>query len=224
MPKISALFSFLLLYWLCACTADPAPLPTNSEPTKTASAPIEPLREGDIVFQSSMSGQSEAIQLATHSKYSHCGILYKREGKWLVFEAVQPVKLTPLDEWIANGDDGHFVVKRLIKADSLLIPAALAAMKEEGEKMRGKDYDLLFEWSDDKIYCSELVWKIYQRALNIELGNRQRLSDFDLSQPVVRKKLEERYGKGNKLHKDWVISPAAIFDSPLLFTVQTGGI
>ena len=35
--------------------------------------------------------------------------------------------------------------------------------------MNNKDYDLYFEWSDDKIYCSELVWKIYKNGADIEL-------------------------------------------------------
>ena len=54
------------------------------------------LREGDLIFHTSQSAQSQAIQLATHSPYSHCGLLYKAHGEWQVFEAVQLVKLTPL--------------------------------------------------------------------------------------------------------------------------------
>ena len=54
------------------------------------------LHEGDLIFHTSLSAQSQAIQLATHSPYSHCGLLYKTNGEWQVFEAVQPVKLTPL--------------------------------------------------------------------------------------------------------------------------------
>ena len=56
--------------------------------------------DGDIVFHTSRSAQSQAIQLATKSPYSHMGIVYLRDGKPFVLEAVQPVKLTPLDEWI----------------------------------------------------------------------------------------------------------------------------
>lgn len=47
-------------------------------------------------FRTSQPVQSQAIQLATHSPYSHCGIQYRQHGKWQVFEAVQPVRLTPL--------------------------------------------------------------------------------------------------------------------------------
>ena len=177
------------------------------------------LKNGDLIFQTSLSGQSKAIQLATKSKYSHCGIVYSNNGKFYVFEAVQPVKTTPLDKWIARGKDGHYVIKRLKNASQVLTEGALKKLKEEGEKFKGKNYDLTFEWSDDKIYCSELIWKIYKRATGIEIGKLQKLSDFDLSNEVVKEKMKERYGK--KIPTDEiVISPSAIFESELLTTVK----
>ena len=178
------------------------------------------IRDGDLIFHTSLSRQSKAIQLATKSKYSHCGIIYKENGQYYVFEAVQPVKETPLDKWIARGKNGHYVIKRLKNADKVLTVEALEKMKREGEKFKGKDYDLTFEWSDDKIYCSELIWKIYQRATGIEIGKLEKLSDFDLTSEVVREKMKERYG--DKIPMDEiVISPAEIFDSELLMTVKS---
>ena len=61
------------------------------------------LRDGDLIFQTSLSGQSRAIQEATGSKYSHCGIIYRDGCDYFVYEAVQPVKSTPLAQWIARG-------------------------------------------------------------------------------------------------------------------------
>ncbi len=177
------------------------------------------IKNGDLIFQTSLSGQSKAIQLATNSKYSHCGIIYSDNRQFYVFEAIQPVKTTPLDKWIARGKDGHYVIKRLKNADQILTAETLQKMKQEGNKFNGKNYDLTFEWSDDKIYCSELIWKIYQRATGLEIGKLEKLSDFDLSNPAVQKKMQERYG--DKIPSDEiVISPAAIFDSELLTTVK----
>jgi uncharacterized protein YycO len=53
-------------------------------------------------------------------------------------------------------------------------------MKEVGTSMIGKDYDFAFGWSDDKIYCSELIWKIYKQATGIEIGKLEKLGNFDL--------------------------------------------
>lgn len=68
---------------------------------------------GDIIFQISRSSQSKAIQLATHSDYSHTGMLVIRNKKPYVFEAVGPVKYTPLKQWIAHGEKGKYVVLRV---------------------------------------------------------------------------------------------------------------
>lgn len=177
------------------------------------------IKSGDIIFQTSLSRQSKAIQLATNSKYSHCGLIYQEGNSYFVFEAVQPVKHTPLDKWIARGQDGKFVIKRLKNADKILIPETLKKMKQVGDKFNGKNYDLTFEWSDDKIYCSELIWKIYYRAIGIEIGKLQKLKDFDLSNGTVKRKMHERYV--DKIPSDEiVISPASIFESELLITIK----
>ena len=57
-------------------------------------------------------------------------------------------------------------------------------------------------------------------ALGIELGLRQKLREFDLSDPAVKTKMHERYGKRVPLDEP-VISPAAQFESPLLENVET---
>ena len=179
----------------------------------------EKFQNGDLIFHISKSEQSEAIQLATKSEYSHCGLIYKKENDFFVVEAIQPVSLTPLDEWIARGEKGHYVVKRLKNADQILIPDILKNMKIEGEKFIGKNYDFNFNWNDDKIYCSELVWKIYKRATGIEIGKLEKLGDFDLTNNKVKTILEKRYGKNIPIN-EIVISPASIFNCNLLYTVK----
>lgn len=202
--KILAL-PFLLLI---GCNGSPSATETNQTQ----------LRNGDIIFQISKSSQSKAIQLATGSKYSHMGIIYQQGGKYFVYEAVQPVMLTPLEEWIQRGEKGHYVVKRLKNADAILTETALQKMKAMGEQYKGKNYDIYFEWSDDRIYCSELVWKIYKQALDIEIGELQSLSSFDLNNPIVAEKLKERYGNNLPL-KEQVISPVSIYQSEKLVMV-----
>lgn len=174
---------------------------------------------GDLIFQISKSSQSKAIQLATNSKYSHMGIIYEIDGEFFVYEAIQPVQITPIKEWIKRGENGHFVVKRLRNADKVLTDEVLAQMKDYGQQFIGKPYDIHFEWSDEKMYCSELVWKIYKNAANIEIGKLQKLSEFDLTHKIVKDKMKERYGSEIPLDEK-VISPAAMFDSELLILVQ----
>lgn len=187
----------------------------QESPAHNAANDETQIKDGDIIFQTSQSPQSKAIQLATKSKYSHCGVVYKVGKEFYVYEAVQPVKTTPLSKWIARGESGKYIVKRLKNADDILTPAILKKMKQEGEKFKGKDYDVLFGWSDEKIYCSELVWKIYKRGAGIEVGKLEKLKDFDLSSDVVKNTMKQRYGNNIPLNET-VVSPMAVCESHLL--------
>lgn len=175
-------------------------------------------KEGDIVFQNSQSPQCEAIKLATHSNFTHCGIVFLHEGEFQVLEAVQPIRWAKLDEWINRAENQTFVVKRLKNRTEILTSENINRMVEFGSKWIGKNYDAYFSWTDERIYCSELVWKIYKNVLNIELGKLDRLDSFDLSSLIVKKTMRERYG--NQIpYDEKVISPAAIESSELLETI-----
>ncbi len=176
------------------------------------------IKDGDIIFQTSKSEQSKPIQIATKSIYSHCGIIYKKGNDLFVYEAVGPVKLTPLKQWIARGKNNSYVIKRLKNGEKLITPDVLSKMKKVGDQLKGKPYDTTFEWSDNKIYCSELVWKIYQRGAGIEIGKLQRLKEFDLSNAIVKAIMKKRY-RGKIPTDEIVISPGSLFDSELLVTI-----
>lgn len=188
----------------------------QQEKAVTKKAIGTPYRDGDIIFQTSESKQCEAVKIATNSKFSHCGIIYNLDGKWFVFEAVQPVKLTPIEDWIKHGKGSQYLIKRLKNA-SVLKPDVLEKMKAYSQQFDGKEYDAYFEWTDNRIYCSELVWKIYQH-IGIELSQLRELKDFNLNNPMVQKILKERYGNEIPLHEK-VVAPSDLADSNLLKTV-----
>jgi hypothetical protein len=184
-------------------------------------APKEPsVQDGDIVFHTSRSSQSAAIQRATGSRYSHMGLVLYRSGQPCVLEAVATVRCTPLGAWIKRGVGGHFVVKRLKSARSALTAAGVEKLRQAAGQLEGRPHDSAFSWSDERIYCSELVWKAYERALGIRVGELQELREFNLSAPEVRTKLRERYGKEVPLREP-VIAPGAMFTSPLLETIAS---
>ena len=175
-----------------------------------------PLREGDIVFQTFPSPQNKAIQLATKSHYSHMGFVLMHDGNLMMYEAVSPVKFTPINSWSERDQDRHIVIKRLKNADSILTKLNLEKMESTASAFEGRPYDSAFNWSDDKLYCSELVWKIFDRA--IKIGDLRKPKDFDFSSPEVQMKLKERYPDGVPLDET-VISPQDVFQSARLITV-----
>jgi hypothetical protein len=143
------------------------------------------------------------------------GIIFRQGGRWCVYEAVGPVRFTPLHDWISRGGDARSVVKRL---KNKLSVDAVAKLKDASKAFLGKPYDPYFAWSDDRIYCSELVWKIYKSALGIEIGHPQLLRSFDLSSPLVQQKLRERFGAHVPLDEK-AIAPSTMFESSMLETI-----
>lgn len=171
-------------------------------------------KDGDIIFQTTGGATGKAIQLATHSQYNHCGMLFYENNEWIVYEAVQPVKKTSLKEF---NERGKGTVKRL--SNKTLSPDDISKLKVQFKKHEHKNYDEAFNWSDDQIYCSELVYKLYRDALKIELCKPRKLSDFDLSNPLVKEKLNEKYGNKIPMNEP-MVSPEDIFRSSLLNLVK----
>jgi hypothetical protein len=132
-------------------------------------------REGDVVFQSlPASPLSTAIEGATNSPYSHCGLVARREGRWVVLEAYRGVEETPLGEWLARGQGGAFAVYRLRPPHGRHVAATIA----HARGMLGRPYDPRYRWDDETIYCSELVFKAYQQASGRPLGRLVTLGDL----------------------------------------------
>src|SRR5688500_2716166 len=115
--------------------------------TAAFSRTLPEVRDGDVIFQTSRSSQSVAIQRATHSPYSHMGIIFVRAGQPYVLEASATVRYTPLSEWIARGKDSKYVLKRLRKP---LTDAQVGNLRKAAKPFEGRAYDLTFEWSDSK--------------------------------------------------------------------------
>lgn len=183
-----------------------APLPTSS------------FAEGDLIFQQSQSRQSEALREATASTWTHMGVLVYEKKKWYVAEASAGVTLTPVQDFINRGRGKYFVIKRLKKS---VASVDTVELRRQLNTMMGLPYDIYFEWADDAIYCSELVYKSYLRAMNIEIGNMQKLRELRLDGPAVQKLIDERITRtGRTMNLDEpLITPIAMMNSPLLDTV-----
>src|SRR5262249_38863899 len=139
-----------------------------------AAGPV--LHNGDIVLQASKSGMSDSIQRATRSPYTHVGVVEVSPKGVYVIEAISPVSRTPFEKWRAKGRDGHLTVMR-----AHLPPHALDAVVSAARTQLGKPYDTRYAWDDERVYCSELVVKAFERGAHLELGKRVRLDALKLS-------------------------------------------
>lgn len=185
---------------------------------------VSDLREGDLLFEQSTSSQAALIQQATHSKWTHVAIAMRRKSgePMAAIESAGPVGFVSITDLLARSRDGRLVVMHLHDQEHILTPEKVEALRTILLRQMGKPYDALFLWEDDSMYCSELVWKSFDSACKIELGTVGQWSELDLHSPAVMEAIKKRYARRNqpldtvKLMRDKIITPAAIYDCPLL--------
>lgn len=191
----------------------------NDNITERGAGPVAAgeLRDGDLVFQDSGSAQSKAIKELTNSDFCHVGVYFKEGGQGVVYEAHQGVERTNYGAWISR-KGGLGAAMRLKK-----YPDGLPADKAEALKRAiprlGTGYDSLFLWNDSKIYCSELAYDAYERALGEKIGTVQKFRDFDQNSNAF-KSLANRFGNQPVPMDEPVITPEAMYGSPLLKKVR----
>lgn len=168
----------------------------------------ESFKDGDIIFHTSKSQQSSMLKMATGSNLTHVGVIFFKKGTPYVIEAVQPVKITSLKSFISRGEDSKYKVMRY---ENELTEENKSKMISWGKKQIGKNYDAKFQWGDNKMYCSELVWKMYKNA-GIELCETKKFSDFNLKNQKVKAAIKNRFKNDFNLN-EIVVSPVDIYNS-----------
>ncbi len=166
MKLISASLLLLLSLYLTAAEK-------NTSVAESAHYQPQP---GDIIFQSlPHSDLTDAIEGATNSKFSHVGMVIEKDNTWFVREAIGDVHDTPLNEFTSRGRDRKFEVYRLRETHQKYIPNFIEASKA----YLNRPYDIRYRFDDETIYCSELIYKAFKQAANIELGRLVKLGELD---------------------------------------------
>ena len=145
---------------------------------------VADLQEGDVVFIESQSSQSPYIKVGTMSKWTHCGVVVNTPQGMKVLEASKTVMLTPFAKFIGSAKNENWMVKRPKRK----LPEPISY-----SKYLGMPYDLEFKFNNGKMYCSELVWLIYQDQ-GIELCKPRKVSSFICTRiPRVKKLMLKRH-------------------------------
>jgi hypothetical protein len=173
-------------------------------------APIEDVREGDVIFQTSLSQQSPLIKMGTRSTITHCGVVVMKEGKPYVLETQNTLVLTPLNKFIARGKDGKYWHKRP-KLDNIKI-------KYSG--YLGKSYDLAFKFDNGKFYCSELIYDVYLNQLGVELCKPKKIDDYLILGTHRIPKIKRAMEKRGITMEQYAVAPVDVFNSKELKFVK----
>jgi hypothetical protein len=178
---------------------------------------LPPVMEGDILLQIDTSEQCMAFGKATKSKYNNMAMIFIRphDKMYMVLEAKDSVHVMPLTEWVNSGQGQHVVLMRLKNSNMFLTDKKTDVLKKGMKMLKGKPNDHYFSWSDDEIYCSEMVWKIYHYALKIDLTTPRKLTDFDLSGNLIKQQMKNKYGAAIPKNEQ-VVSPDDLLHSEKL--------
>ena len=156
--------------------------------TIAGNAHAQTLKVGDIIFHKSQSQQAKAITEASGSEWTHVGIIVASAGKWYVAEAIGPVKATPLKDFINRGKNKEYKIYRFKHFNPKTMELAL----HNAIKRQNKPYDIYFEMSDSRTYCSELVYKAMREVTGQEVGTMQKFKDLKLTGPYVKALIKKR--------------------------------
>ena len=173
-------------------------------------APIEDVREGDVIFQTSLSQQSPLIKMGTRSTITHCGVVVMKDGKPYVLETQKTLVLTPLKKFIARGKDSKYWHKRP-KLDNIKIKYS---------SYLGKPYDLAFKFDNGKFYCSELIYDVYLNQLGIELCKPKTIDNYLILGSHRIPKIKRAMKKRGITMEQYAVAPVDVFNSKELKFVK----
>jgi len=163
---------------------------------KMDKADFHHLRTGDLLFQK----VNKKDSLTSDSTYNNIGIAFIDGDNYALLETSDQVQYVSIRQWVENGNNNEYVAKRLRNADSLLTNSGIQDLRKEARNNIMKKYDNSDDWSDDKMYNAELIWKMYERTFNIELGAIDTIQIDSINRLEIR--------------------PSTIFDSDKLMTVR----
>jgi Permuted papain-like amidase enzyme, YaeF/YiiX, C92 family len=198
--------------------------------TAVSAADLPPLKNGDIVFHTSRSSQSTAVSFASRSLYSHTGIVeLDAKGNAFVEEAVGPVRLTSIEDWLQDGIGGRIMIKRL----EGLQPQQAKDILSAAHKYDGLPYDIFFLPDKEHIYCSELVRLAFEEGANIKVGKIQTVRELDIDGFLAQKLIKSRWARHPlcqtagetfetcypKILNQTLVTPASIAGDPRMKTI-----
>lgn len=136
-------------------------------------------RNGDLIFRKGKSLASQAVLVSdNNSNYSHVGMIRIIDNKTFVIHAVPGesktgidyIKCEPVEEFLSFKKASNGAVYRLSDSGINYDKASLIAYRCFTSKMLFDDrYDYI---SENKYYCTELVWKAY-KSCGIDILNNK---------------------------------------------------
>jgi hypothetical protein len=169
-------------------------------------------RDGDLLFVSCDGPLCHVIEGVTQSPFSHVGMVSGTGADATVIEAFGPVGEVPLQVFLERSS-GNFTLMRWVGEPATRISDIEAAMRS----FAGRPYDSHYQLDDERIYCSELVYKAVLKVTGIEAAPLRKLGDMNYApyEDFIRRK------EGTLPLERQMITPADLQRSPFLLLIHS---
>lgn len=151
---------------------------------QTAQEPVRvdttELRSGDLLFRMGLEGASRVVATVGGGDFSHVGLAFRKDGRWMVLHAVpneappgedDRMKCEPLDSFFAPDRACRGAWRRVRCTEETAARVAQAAYEKYRDRVLfDHDYDLK---DTTRFYCTELVWFLYRKE-GIDLAESRR--------------------------------------------------
>ena len=178
------------------------------------------IKVGDVLLQPRDCWSCSLIEEQENSIYSHMGMVIQ-VSPLMVIDALGTVKIQSFEAFNAGTEKNQKIaVLRLRRSDAVeyLQTNRLEFMAYYLNYFDGLKYDHDFLWNnldengEEKLYCSEMVTKLLQGFMGIEVGTRRMKFDRNRDQWI-------RYFRGNPPDGKIGNSPAVFEHSELFYVV-----
>lgn len=176
------------------------------------------IESGDLIFLATSGDTLETIaQLSGATRgYNHVGVAIVIGDEFYVYEVRKVVQFTTYQDWVENkGKSRNIAVYRLEGADSILTSEAMNKLIEVARRYEGVAKDTLFQWTSEAMYNAELVWKLFDEALDIQLCGLSNPLKYNVVKSKLSSTLIDRRFSALSLSEKMVL-PVDLIKSTLL--------
>jgi hypothetical protein len=179
------------------------------------------LKVGDILLQPLDCWSCSLIEAQENSIYSHVGVVIRTTPSVEVAEALGKVRILSLNEFNARTEKGQRLLVKRLKNNLNISDLEnkreefLSYFKKEFENLK-YDHDFLWDNLDEngfeKLYCSELISKLYLGFLGVEIPVKRMRFDVNREGWI-------RYFRRTPPDNEWGNSPGDLEKSELFYEV-----
>jgi hypothetical protein len=166
-------FGYLFIFLMLAACMQKRKAPDYTNQYRKIHAVLPLLHNGDLIVRNGTDETSDAARKFNRedTSFSHCGIIFIEEDTAFVYHSIggkynpdQGLMRQPMDSFCNPLENNRFAVYRHRMNDHQSALLKLIANKYYAEKL---PFDIFFNFdTDDRMYCSEFVYKCYNSAMN----------------------------------------------------------